>query len=74
VFHGRVERVGLRVDALILEPDEDRVSLILRANVQLGRGADHSHTLVRALEAWEPMPPLAHEQGTNRQVPRGARR
>lgn len=58
VFHGHTQRVGLRLDALILEPDEGHVSLILRTNVELGRGAEHRHTLVRTLEPWEPMPAL----------------
>jgi hypothetical protein len=56
VFGDRVERVGMRLDAVILEPDEGRVTLILRAMVGIGRGADHSHTIVRELEDWEAMP------------------
>jgi hypothetical protein len=56
VFSSRVERVGMRLDAVILEPDDARLTLILRAVVGVGRGADHSHTLVRALEDWEAMP------------------
>ncbi|KIG16421.1 putative exported protein [Enhygromyxa salina] len=70
VFRGQVERVGMRFDALILEPDENRVSLILRANVQLDRGAQHHHSLVRVLEAWEPMPPTGSPGGP---APTGAR-
>lgn len=62
VFAGRVERVGLRLDAVILEPDENRLSLILRASVELGRGAEHRHTLVRMIEPWEPMPAVALAQ------------
>jgi hypothetical protein len=61
VFAGRVERVGMRLDAVLLEPDLSevhggRVTMILRAAVGLGRAADHSHTLVRVLEDWEAMP------------------
>jgi hypothetical protein len=56
VFRDRVERVGMRLDAVILEPDDDELSLILRASVALGRGEDHRHSVVRALEDWEPAP------------------
>jgi hypothetical protein len=56
VFGHRAERVGMRLDAVILEPDDNRVTMILRATVPLGRGGDHSHTVVRALEDWEAMP------------------
>jgi hypothetical protein len=59
VFAGRVDRVATRLDAVILEPDEGRVTLIHRAMVELGRGGDHRYTIVRALEDWEAMPPDA---------------
>ena len=44
---------------MILEPDEGRVTLILRAVVPLGLGPDHDYTVVRALEPWEAAPELA---------------
>lgn len=60
VFGPRVERVGMRLDAVILEPDDNRITLILRAIVDLGRdGAEHGHTVVRALADWEAMPEVS---------------
>jgi hypothetical protein len=56
VFGAHTQRVGMRLDAVILEPDDGRVTLILRAVVGLGRRSDHRHTIVRALEDWETMP------------------
>lgn len=54
---GGLERVAMRLDALIFEPDEGRVSMIYRAAVKVGRsGGRHRYSLVRALEPWEPMP------------------
>ncbi|PRP97429.1 hypothetical protein ENSA5_34210 [Enhygromyxa salina] len=63
VFKRRVERVGMRLDAVILEPDEGSLTLILRATVALGRGGDHNYTVVRALEDWEAMPEIAPVHG-----------
>jgi hypothetical protein len=56
VFGSHTERVGMRLDAVILEPDDARLTMIFRAVIGLGRPSDHSHTIVRALEDWEAMP------------------
>ena len=74
VFHGRVERVGLRLDAVLLEPDEGSVTLIQRASVGFGRGGDHRYTIVRELEDWEDMPATQPAVGADQPAASGGRR
>lgn len=55
VFAGRVEQATMRLDAVILEPDEGRFTLVHRWTVPLGRDrAKHRYSVVRVLEDWEP--------------------
>jgi hypothetical protein len=53
----RVERRLMTLDAVYLEPDERRVSLVYRATFAAhGELAGHEVTTVRLLEPWENAP------------------
>ena len=57
VLRGGTQRVATRLDALILEPDLGRLTLIHRAVVAVGRSASaHRYSILRCLEDWEPTP------------------
>jgi hypothetical protein len=54
VFRSRTERQRLRLDAVLLEPDERLLRLYWRAAFPVKRDlAQHEYTFVRALETWE---------------------
>lgn len=56
-LRGGVQRVSMRLDALVLETDEERITLIYRAAVAAGRSAEaHRYSIVRELEDWERAP------------------
>ena len=71
VYHGRTDRVAMRLDAVTLEPDEGSLTLAYRATVELGRGGDHRYTVVRELEAGEATPPMDPVRGPGRGPGRG---
>lgn len=54
VFRDRVETRMMVLDAVQLEPDDQRLTLIWRTTIPAGRALrDHEVTVVRALEPWE---------------------
>jgi hypothetical protein len=53
----REVRGMMRLDGLLLEPDEKSVTLFWRRSVPLGHGSRiHVHSIVRLLESWEDLP------------------
>ncbi len=69
VFRSGATRTTMSLDAVILEPDLARFTMVYRAILTLGRaGAEHRYSVVRALEDWEAAPAPARAQ------PGGSRR
>jgi hypothetical protein len=57
VYPGQSIRSLLRLEAVLLEPDEGAVTLFWRHLVPLGHGHHrHLHSIVRLLESWEDFP------------------
>lgn len=57
IYHGRIIRKIMELEGVLLEPDEQAVTLFWRRSVPLGRGhKTHLRSIVRVLESWESSP------------------